>query len=144
MPQTRGGGVKCNPYNFNPITSRIEEKNTEIANGKLNTDHSNDTKPYIAETYINGTSGYRLWSDGYCMQWGIVTTSGVQTITLPKGYISNQYPVFTTQGTNRTTGATNENNSVWNKTSKTFTAGFTAQNSPAQWMTIGYLAKGEY
>ena len=27
--------------------------------------------PYLKDTYVNGTSGYRIWSDGYCEQWGI-------------------------------------------------------------------------
>lgn len=38
--------------------------------GKANVDLSNCTKPYITETYVNGTSGYRVWSDGYREQWG--------------------------------------------------------------------------
>lgn len=48
---------------FNPIYP------IELSN-KLNTDHSNDTKPYITETYINGTEGYILFSNNFSIQWG--------------------------------------------------------------------------
>lgn len=48
---------------FNPIYP------IELSN-KLNTDHSNDTKPYITETYVNGTEGYILFSNNFSIQWG--------------------------------------------------------------------------
>ena len=32
-------------------------------------------KAYITETYQNGTSWYRIWSDGWCEQGGIATTT---------------------------------------------------------------------
>ena len=32
---------------------------------KLNSDFSNSQKPYITETYQNGNSWYRVWSDGW-------------------------------------------------------------------------------
>lgn len=50
---------------FNPIYP------IELSN-KLNIDHSNDTKPYITETYINGTEGYILFSNNFSIQWGRV------------------------------------------------------------------------
>ena len=44
---------------------------------KANTDLSNCTKPYITETYQNGTSWYRVYSDGWCEQGGVIgLTSG--------------------------------------------------------------------
>lgn len=49
--------------------------------GKLDADHSNDTKPYITETYENGASWYRVWSDGWCEQGGY-TNSNVTTVTI--------------------------------------------------------------
>ena len=36
--------------------------------GKMNADHSNDPYPYIKESYVNGTSWYVLYSNGWCMQ----------------------------------------------------------------------------
>lgn len=35
----------------------------------------------VIETYINGTSGYRIWSDGWCEQWFSVTASSNTWIT---------------------------------------------------------------
>lgn len=71
--------------------------------GKLNKDHSNDEKPYIVETYVNGTSGYRLYSDGYCEQWGRVPAGADSdyTITLLKPYKNTDYQIgFTSLGNN--------------------------------------------
>ena len=57
---------------------------------KLNADHSNDTKPYLTETYRNGTSWYRVWSDGWCEQGGYSNfAGGGTTITFTKPYKSN-------------------------------------------------------
>lgn len=54
-------------------------------NGKLNADHSNDTKPYITETYRNGNSGYVVYSNGLCEQWGMdVSTTNPVVVTLLK------------------------------------------------------------
>lgn len=62
---------------------------------KLNADHSNDTKPYITETYKNGQSGYRIWSDGYCEQWGYTTfNANGTTVTFPKEFIDANYTLL--------------------------------------------------
>ena len=39
-------------------------------NGKADVSTPSIQAPYIKNTYVNGTSGYRIWSDGYCEQWG--------------------------------------------------------------------------
>lgn len=63
----------------------------------LAADHSNDTKPYITETYINGTSGYNLYSNKFCEQWGEALSSGAaSTITITtflKPYKDTNYAV---------------------------------------------------
>lgn len=48
---------------------------------------------FIVETSGNSTKGYRLWSDGYCEQWGQLssTASGAGTATLAKPYKDNNY-----------------------------------------------------
>ena len=47
----------------------------------------------VIEVYGNSQSGYRLWSDGYCEQWGVVTTSATSkvTVTLLKAYKDTNY-----------------------------------------------------
>lgn len=45
-------------------------------------------KAYITETYVNGTSWYRMWSDGWCEQGGQFETGTNHTITFLKSYIT--------------------------------------------------------
>lgn len=115
-------------------------------NGKLNADHSNDTKPYITETYVNGTSWYRVWSDGWCEQGGVNTKTGsgtLVTVNLLKTFRDTNYYV------NRS----NLSNSSWsgfsgyitgiqyNKTigSFAFKADSANYSQGAMWEAKGYL-----
>ena len=61
--------------------------------GKANVDLSNCTKPYITETYVNGTSGYRVWSDGYCEQWGRISVGSDASVrvTFLKPFMNASY-----------------------------------------------------
>ena len=61
----------------------------------LAADHSNDTKPYIKETYENGTSWYRVWSDGWCEQGGYQLTGQVSFL---KNFNNTNYTVLATYG----------------------------------------------
>ena len=61
---------------------------------KADKDLSNCTKPYVTETYVNGTSWYRLWSDGWCEQGGqtaALSASTQTTIELLKEYSNTDY-----------------------------------------------------
>lgn len=51
----------ANVINVAGLLTEVAGVLTEVASLKV---HS------IVETYVNGTSGYRVWSDGYCEQWG--------------------------------------------------------------------------
>lgn len=63
-------------------------------NGKANADLSNCTKPYIKETFVDGASGYIVYSNGYCEQWGNVASgSNSDTVTLLKPYRDTNYNV---------------------------------------------------
>ena len=42
---------------------------------RIKVDGSNARFPYIVETYVNGTSGYNIYSNRYCEQWGQVSVS---------------------------------------------------------------------
>lgn len=73
----------------------IDQVITDL-NNKAARDLSNCTKPYVVETYKNGTSWYRVWSDGYCEQGGYwVGTLQNYTIeiSLLKPYKTWQYHV---------------------------------------------------
>ena len=58
----------------------IDEIATDL-NGKADTDLSNvpSSKGILTESYVNGTSWYRIYSDGWCEQGGYIN-SGVQAI----------------------------------------------------------------
>lgn len=47
----------------------------------------------VVENYINGTSGYRIWSDGFIEQWGTHTFGGTgwASIALLKSYSNSEY-----------------------------------------------------
>ena len=67
---------------------------TTIDVGQLTTALSNKvdiTNPYIIETYVNGTSWYRIYSDGWCEQGGEVA-AGVITVQFLKEFANtNNY-----------------------------------------------------
>ena len=50
-------------------------------------------KAYITESYLNGLSGYNLYSNGFCEQWGSFTTTAASydNITLLKPFINTNY-----------------------------------------------------
>lgn len=60
----------------------------------------------VVESYSNGTSWYRVWSDGWCEQGGVTPTgyNGYDTITLLKPYRDTNYSVIMTGRTD--TGST--------------------------------------
>lgn len=77
----------------------IDEIATDL-NGKADIDLGNCTAPHIVETYTNGTSGYRVWSDGYCEQWGWIdqgSTPAWTTVDLLQVYKDTNYSVVCSQ-----------------------------------------------
>lgn len=52
---------------------------------------------YVTSTWISGTSGYRVWSDGYKEQWGIyrqgVGDDRTATITFPIAFSNDNYNI---------------------------------------------------
>lgn len=82
-------------YNKNGIPFDIDAIATDI-NGKMDKDGVNATASVCVESYVNGTSGYRVYSDGYCEQWGQRATgtsaaSQSYTIDLLKNFKDTNY-----------------------------------------------------
>lgn len=108
---------------------------------KMNSDHSNDTKPYIVETYENETSWYRIWSDNWCEQGGEFTAGGVKTLTLLQPYKNTNYQILTTyKNCNNNASITISFGSVNIINNTTFTI----QNSSNTvftrvWRAVGYI-----
>ena len=101
---------------------------------------------YIKSSYINGTSWYRIWSDGWCEQGGATASAtGNITISFLKTFANTNYyaNVIQTQA---------KNGSVERITSRTTTSmvvtldAFSgSQPSNAKlWRACGYLASGQY
>ncbi len=63
------------------------------AGNKANRDFSNVTKPYVTQSYINGTSWYRVWSDGWIEQGGrgYAHDSQTHTVTFLKTFANANY-----------------------------------------------------
>lgn len=96
--------------------------------------------PQIIDTYVNGTSGYRIWSDGYCEQWGF-SQAGVKIFFL-KEFKDTNYNVSATNNGVYNSGTIGL--AYYNKTSNSIY--FTNNNNSFSvgWRVAGYLAKGEY
>jgi hypothetical protein len=100
------------------ITPAAGDKSTKIAttawvNSRecttkaTTTSSASSTKPAVVVTnYVNGTTWYRIWSDGWKEQGGEFTfTADENTITLPKAFSNTNYNIQVTQRCN--------NNATW-------------------------------
>jgi hypothetical protein len=59
---------------------------------------SDKPQAYVTETYVSGTQGYRVWSDGFIEQWGKVTVYGENrdnTLTFQKPFRDTNYNIQT-------------------------------------------------
>lgn len=102
----------------------------------------------IIQTYVNGTSGYRIWSDGYCVQWGRRTAGGSQTVTFLKKFRDTNYNVMINPYSSDT--ITTLITWVSSQTVSSFTvqngygATYNSYQYQANWKACGYLAQGQY
>ena len=130
--------------------------------GKANTDLSNCTKPYVKTTGGNSSAGYRIYSDGWCVQWGYIAKSSSnrsnQEITFTKEFASADAYTFTghahyTGSTSSSTSnisvnaartlavTTSENNT---RTGKKITVTYINDSYRIEWIAFGQLKSGEY
>ena len=124
----------------------IDEIATDL-NGKADVDLINCTKPHVVETYVNGSSWWRLWSDNWCEQGGETSSSssnGGRSVTYLKAFANANYSLQIIMCTS-TTGSSLDGADPVYVTSRT-TTGWTAQNydsSPARtylWVAQGYIS----
>lgn len=109
----------------------------------------NGGMPTIKAKYVNGTSGYRIWTDGYCEQWGeFPSKTGWKSTVLSfiKEFKDISYTYFQggiSYGTLSTYGS-------WscpqgNKTTKSIQVEhFSDVNFGTSWRACGYLKEGQY
>ena len=113
---------------------RIEEK---LANKQ-------DKCIHIIDTYVNGTSGYRIWSDGYCEQWGNYQGTNItnHVINLLINFKDTTYITFA--NTNYNTGlqrgvayTVNTNKTVGHF--QIYSADFAPGQLNCDWLACGYI-----
>ena len=98
------------------------------------------SRGYLVQSYVNGTSGYRVYSDGWCEQWGKSNrTSGQETITLTKAYNSINFTVLATSYSNNFYGTAQiiNNKTIWIESRG---HDFTVQPCLVHWLTMGYIS----
>lgn len=144
--------LDLNPANAN--LSNLSEDGIEVikqaAFEKLSEPLSNklekcDVKAFIKETYINGVSGYRIWSDGYCEQWGrIYPTNNDIKLTFLKKWANTDY-YFNKQYSGSFTGEWRGSyHRIYNITTTSITTYSGVAGDLNLWKATGYLAEGEY
>lgn len=141
-------------YPYHPLATAMED---DIATLKSYTDREKVSKSdlhevqVVVETYRDGYSWYRVWSDGWCEQGGrtvrsSVGTSWSYTINLVKSYMDTEYNITITPTgkSGDQLGESGEN--VENVTVNSFTYYFYTASSQDgtngfYWRTCGYLGE---
>ena len=105
--------------------------------------------PHIIETYnLNANSGYMVYSNGLCWQWGTGTAPSTANtwgtkVTLNKKYSNTAYKIILTNNGNTGDAAALK----WRGETKavgSFEVSSSVKGTAFQWTTYGQLAEGEY
>ena len=97
----------------------------------------------VVETYQNTTSGYRIWSDGYCEQWGYIATAKSTSsfiVTFLKPYKDTSYTFLIQQYS----AGDDYIMRIQNKTNKDITVIGQNDAEGFDFKASGYLAEGTY
>lgn len=117
-----------------------------IGNVEFDKDYSSNAREVI-ETFDYKTSGYRIYSDGYCEQWGRFLTPALanNAVTLLKTMRDTDYQIFLQDvggvgGTNTTILSSTEDGFVFYISRN----GSSAVCTETKWRVCGYLAEDQY
>ena len=143
--ETDTSGKKIDFQAYKPFQAVDNSHLKNYLSKKAEIDLSNCTKPYVTQTYVSGTSGYRLWSDGWCEQWGVVQlhVNSTVTVSLLKTYINTNYVVLTNF---RNSANVDDNPMPTNLTTSQFNiygtnmGGHDSWDLQVQWSTQGYCS----
>ena len=94
----------------------------------------------VIETYQNGNSWYRIYSDGWCEQGGSLSVNGTVSVVYLQPFASSAYSLIITVNTNDNTGNyVTINGSGWiSKTSTGFST-YCSATSYKEWFACGYI-----
>ena len=94
--------------------------------------------PVVVETYKNGTSWYRVYSDGWCEQGGYVSFVSGMTINLLKSFANTNYHVQLTLS--KDVAINNPTIvKIAGKTSSAFIATYASTDAFLFWEAKGYI-----
>ncbi len=118
----------------------LDQLNTGIMT-RVNVDGSNAQFPYVTEVYRNGTSWYRVYSDGWCEQGGVVSaTTSQTTITLLKTYSDTNYQGHVTERASTANTNVQSNCRFYPySTSEAVVYSGLAAGVSCQWVAFGYV-----
>lgn len=121
------------------VTSGIQ--NIWATTQPTTTSYSSKSHPSVViKEYLSGTSGYRIWSTGYCEQWGRLSTGGSTTVSFLKKFKDTNYIILgTTINTSFNTGVATSS-----RTTSSAVIGTYMSAILADWKACGYLASGQY
>lgn len=135
-------------YNKNGVAFDIDALATDV-NGKMDRDGLNALASVCVESYQDGTSWYRVYSDGWCEQGGYFTAVAndypTNVVTFLKPFATSRYFIAHTHdrsGTTLNTTAENFNTvGIRNKKSTDFTFWCSTSQSlnGACWYACGYI-----
>ena len=105
--------------------------------------------PRIIETYVNGYSGYRIWSPDQtgrkrCQQWGSIrdTSSATKVVTFLKPFADTYYTILRNCGSNWTGGGIASYQNCYYLTTTSFTTAHATDNDQLnsnRWYADGYI-----
>lgn len=101
----------------------------------------------LVETYSSGTSGYRLYADGFCIQWGELgwTSSAwaTNTKTFLKPYLNTSYLVF---AMGNWSDPASSSCLITAKATTSFNVQYAINNTTqlGAWVTLGYASRPVY
>lgn len=121
---TDGTEKKCE------LALRVQDTgvNTPLINGQ-------PLRAFVTETYVSGTSWYRVWSDGWIEQGGN-GGNGAGTVTLLKKFINTNYNITATATSSGATSAFGVN--VKSKATNSFS--YYNATGDFMWRACGYIA----
>ena len=121
---------------------------TALTNRKFNNGWNTET-PHVVETYQNGNSWYRVYSDGWCEQGGLETSlvtthpDGITTYFL-KPFKGANYSLQVTMHSTYTSAVSPQFIGINSKGAASFTtSNYSTTNkvtSPKDWYACGYIS----
>ena len=133
--------------NKNGVEFDIDAIATDL-NGKMDVDGNNSVCPTLLSRTANSYGGVvEIWSDGYCVQNGIATSTsswGITTVTLSQNYINTNYIINLTSllgasSYNDTSTCSNRGLSRATYTNKTTSSFGVQSQEDINWEAKGYI-----